>query len=515
MSEWKKQVLGLWHNLGKKQRYLLVGLSVCAFILILAGSYFLAGRNEYVPLYTNLEAKDAGEVAAKLKEMKVPYKIDNSGTAILVPEPDVYRVRLDLASIGLPRGNKGFEIFEQNGFGKTEFQNKVNFLQALQGELARTIEQMAEVERARVHIVLAQDSLYKQNEKPATASIMLKLRPDAELTPAQVRGIVNLVAHSIQGLKPENITVVDNYARVLNDLLKPQQGLTEPATVTQLELTRKVQNELQGRVQSLLEQVLGPGKAAARVHVELNFDQRVVDRQIFEPVVDDQGIVRSVQEIKENYQGEVPATAEGIPGTTSNIPGYVTEDKKQATYEKKEVTRNYEINEIKEKVVVAPGTIKRMSVAVLVDESFSPAQRDSISKAVASAIGLNPARGDTISVERIAFFSERAEQPPSSQAEQLVLPDWLKYAAAGLGVLALALLVRFIIRRREQEQDLEVITMAPPVTPPEEETAEPKPASELTPEQKEQQRIREALEELAKSKPEEFAQIIKIWLADE
>ena len=145
MADWKEQSISLWQNIGKRERYMIIGAAVLLFVAIIGWSVWWGGRPDNVPLFTAMDAKDAGEVAAKLKELKIPYEIGNNGTAILVSSKDVYRVRLDLASQGLPRGYKGFEIFDQNKFGATEFQNKVYYLQALQGELTRTIEQMAEV----------------------------------------------------------------------------------------------------------------------------------------------------------------------------------------------------------------------------------------------------------------------------------------------------------------------------------------------------------------------------------
>lgn len=165
MAEWKEQSLRLWQNLSNRQKYVIIGLASLLFVIILVWSYWLSARPDNVPLFTGLDAKDAGEVVAKLKEMKVPYEIQNNGSAILVSAKDVHQIRLDLAGQGLPKGNKGFEIFEQSKFGVTEFQNKVNLLQATQGELVRTIEQMEEVERARVHIVMPEDSLYKKRRK--------------------------------------------------------------------------------------------------------------------------------------------------------------------------------------------------------------------------------------------------------------------------------------------------------------------------------------------------------------
>jgi len=517
MADWKEQSLRLWQNLGKKERYMILGSAILIVIVMLAWSFWWGSRPDLVPLFTDLESKDAGEIVGKLKEMKVSHEIGANGSAIMVPSKDVYRIRLELASQGLPRGNKGFEIFEQSKFGATEFQNKVNLVQALQGELARTIEQMPEVEKARVHIVLSEDSLYKKNEKPATASIMLKLRPAAQLSREQIKGVVNLVAHSIQGLKPENVTVIDQMAHVLNDQ-NDATGLAGAATLTQIEMTKKVQEDLQKSIQSLLEQVLGPNKAAARVNVELSFDQRTVDRQVFEPVVDDKGIVRSSQELNENFKGTSP-TPGGVPGTTSNIPGYVTNGTSgQSNYEKKEVTRNYEINETKEKVVATPGSVKRLTVAVLVDASINKAQQDSIGKTVASAIGINVTRGDTVSVESISFNTElfdkqrKEEQDYENEQKQAL---WLKIGLAVLAVLAIIYLIRMLTRRRQSKDDLEAVDTTEIAAGFEERQAINTGDVELTAQEKARNTQRQEIEKLAKSNPEDVAQLIKIWLSEE
>jgi flagellar M-ring protein FliF len=513
MAEWREQSKRLWQNLSNKQKYAIAGSALLIFFGILAWSYWWGSRPEYVPLFTNMDAKDAGEVAAKLKESKIPYEIGNNGTAIMVSSKDVYRVRLELASQGLPRGSKGFEIFDQNKFGATEFQNKVNYLQALQGELTRTIEQMAEIEKARVHIVLPEDSLYKKNEKPATASIMLKLRPSAQLSREQVKGIVNLAAHSIQGLKPENVTVVDSFARVLNEQ-SDSMGLPSAATLTQIELTKKVQDDLQRSALSLLEQVLGPGKAAVRVSVELNFDQRTVDRQTFEPVVDDKGIIRSSQDSSENYKGSPQAG--GVPGTTSNIPGYVAGANTQSTYEKKESTRNYEINEVKEKVVVTPGSIRRLTVAVLVDGNVTKNQQDTITKTVSSALGFNQVRGDVISVEGIPFSTDAADKQRKEELDleqQQARLQWMKLGAVAIAVIGFFFLLRSLMRRRqadEAEADMMEATQAI------QEQHSSEMATSATSEQdRERMAQREAIAKLAKGKPDEVAQLIKTWLSEE
>ena len=205
MANWRERLQELWNRYDNRHRYAFIG-GIIALVLALAGiSFWYGSKPEYAPLYTNLETKDAGEVVNNLKETGVPYELieDKRGSTILVPANQVHNLRLDLASAGLPRGNKGFELFDDSKLGVTEFQNKINYLQALQGELTRTIEHLGSVEKARIHIVLPEDSLYKKNEKPATASILLMLKPEAQLTKPEVKGIVNLVSHSVQGLAPK------------------------------------------------------------------------------------------------------------------------------------------------------------------------------------------------------------------------------------------------------------------------------------------------------------------------
>jgi flagellar M-ring protein FliF len=511
MADWKEQSLRLWQNLGKKERYIILGSALLVFIAILSWSYLWGGRPDYVPLFTELSARDAGEIHAKLTEMKITHEVGPGGT-ILVPAQDVYRIRLDLASQGLPQGHKGFEIFDKSQFGTTEFQNKVDYLQALQGELARTIEQLDEVESARVHIVLPQDSLYKKEEKPSTASIMLRLKPSAELSPGEVKGIVNLVAHSVRGLKPENITVVDNYAHILNAQSDDQQGMAGDGSITQLAMTQKVQEELQKNLQTMLDQVLGPDKAAARVNVELNFDQRTVNSKTYQPVVNTQGIVRSSQKETESYTGSSPKPG-GVAGVTSNVPTYAAANNSQSKYNKQEVTTNYEINQTNEKVVATPGSIKRLTVAVMVDSSITPAERASLTKAVASAIGFDPNRGDMISVESIPFSTALADKRRAADQAYNTRQNEILGAKVGAGVLALLALlyvIRLFARRgrmgEAEEQEMALMN---------EEESLAVITKEMTPQEKARAEQRQEVEKMAKAKPDDVAQLIKVWLTEE
>lgn len=528
MGDWKERYKNLWNRFSKRQRYIMLGSALAILVAIIGLSAWYGNKPDMVPLFTNMEAKDAGEVAAKLKESKIDYEVQETkqGTTILVPSKNVHDARLDLASQGLPRGNKGFEIFDDSKLGVTEFQNKVNFLQALQGELTRTIEQIEVVEKARVHIVLPEDSLYKKNEKPATASIMLRLKPQAELSKKEIKGIVNLAANSIQGLKPENITIVDDTGKILNDPDENEENSVGAKTMTQLDMTKKVQDNIQKSIQTLLDQSLGEGRAFARVNVELDFDDRTTDKQTFTPVVDDSGIIRSQQDVSESYNGTSTQPG-GAAGVQSNVPGYVAQNgNANAEYSKKESTKNYEINEEKSKVVAAPGSIRRLNVAVLVNDDVNATQQDSIMRTVSSAAGINQDRGDTISVEPLPFSTELRDRRAAEEQAAKDRENRIFYMQIAAALLVLALIIGAIMmRRRKKQQELAALEEQRRLEEEEKarlaaERAERVDAGEvgeeeLTEEEQRHLTEKQTLQQLIDQKPAEVAMLIKTWLSEE
>ena len=459
MANWRERLRELWNRYDKKYKYAFIGGLVGLILLFVGISFWYGSKPDYVPLYTNLETKDAGDVVNALKEGNVPYDLveDKKGATILVPATQVHDLRLELASAGLPRGNKGFELFDDSKLGVTEFQNKINYLQALQGELTRTIEHLDSVDKARVHIVLPEDSLYKKNEKPATASILLMLRPEKELTKPEVKGIVNLVSHSVQGLAPENITIIDEQGNILNkndDDAMEKELQMNLRTLNQIEMTKKVRDHIQQNVQTMLDKTLGVGNAFVRVSVELDFDDRKIDRQTFTPVVDESGIIRSQQDITESYNGEsnAPGGATGIQG---NIPGYVSEGSTaNAEYERKESTRNYEINEENQKIIASPGSIRRLTVAVLVSDEITELQQEGLLRAVSSAAGINEERGDTISVEPLPFNTDVKDRLAEEARQEQLRKDRIFYTEiAAMILLAALILGGFLMYRWKKRKE--------------------------------------------------------------
>lgn len=561
MANWRERLRELWNRYQSKRKYIIIG-AILVLVLAFAGiSFWYGSKPEYVPLYTNLETKDAGDVVNSLKESGVPYELieDKKGATILVPVTQVHNLRLELASAGLPRGNKGFELFDDSKLGVTEFQNKVNYLQALQGELTRTIEHLDSVDKARVHIVLPEDSLYKKNEKPATASILLMLKPETTLTTPEVKGIVNLVSHSVQGLAPENITIVDDKGNILNkndDDALEQQNAQNLRTLNQIEMTKRVRDHIQQNIQTMLDKTLGEGNAFVRVSVELDFDDRKIDRQTFTPVVDESGIIRSQQDISESYNGESNMPG-GPAGVQSNIPGYVAEDRNaNAEYERKESTRNYEINEENQKIIASPGSIRRLTVAVLVNDTITELQQEGLLRAVSSAAGINEARGDTISVEPLPFNTDLQDQRAEAARQEQLRKDRILYTEiAAMILLAALLLGGFLMyrwkKRKERQAEIEAKLEAERIAKEEQRRAEEAqrraeeaqrlaevqavqdakkaqeaqaeqrakdieediiPEDNLTEEERQQLKEKQAILKLIDEKPAEVAMLIKTWL---
>ena len=539
MAAWKERFLELWNRYTKTQRAIAIGAIVAVLAAILGISFWYGSKPDMVPLYTNLETKDAGDVVNNLREAGVQYRIEENkrGTTVFVPATQVHDVRLELASAGLPRGNKGFELFDDSKLGVTEFQNRVNYIQALQGELTRTIEQIDVIQKARVHIVLPEDSLYKKNEKPATASIMLMLRKDAQLSQAEVKGIVNLVAHSVQGLTPQNITVVDEAGNILNeneteDAAKELRA--NQKVLNQIEMTKRVRDSIQQNIQTLLDNSLGRGQAFVRVSVELDFDERHVDRQTFTPVVEEGGIIRSQQDVSETYNGRsnVPGGPAGVQG---NIPGYVAENRNSnAEYERKESTRNYEVNEENQKIVSSPGAISRLTVAVLVNDTMTTEQQENLMRVVRSAAGINEARGDLISVEPMPFSTEVRDRQAAEEAAEQKRQDRILYMELGALILFSALVLGgFLMYRRKKRQEREAEEAAlraeeeARIAEEEkqrriEEEQRARDIEEdliedegLTPHERQQRDEKQAILRMIDEKPADVAMLIKTWLAED
>jgi len=535
-----------WSNSPAWQKLLGCGALAALVVALVLSRWVLAPSDaDLSPLFTDLSPRDASSIVAYLEEEGITYRLDGRGNTILVPTADVYRLRLDLAGQGLPSGDVvGLEIMDSLGMGVTEFERHLAFVRGLQGELSRTIEQLDAVEDARVSLVLPQESVFISQQRPPSAAVLLRFKPGASTTPEDIRGIMHLVAASVEGLVPENVTVLDTRAQLLSaEVAESVRG----SGGGYLDVQSDFQHELERRTQSLLEQVLGPGNVVTRVTAEMNFDQKTVETQLFTPAGENEGLTRTVQELREQFEGTGSAAA-GLPaGGDANLPappGYpaVSGESTTSTYERDESNRTYELNQTHEVMTIAPGTVKRLTVAVVVNrQELTAEEQQGLQSVVAAAIGYDQARNDNITVYALPFDTTLAdelaaqweqEQNQATQPaaeEPAATPFWYLASAGVMGALLLGGLV-FILARRRRRPDLEESESAD--RPQQEPTGPQVPAS--------QQRIRQVLEmtdqrrqllldalgpmggngqeeplaAFAREKPERIANMIRNWLAE-
>jgi flagellar M-ring protein FliF len=426
-----------------------------------------SGQPEFMPLYTQLSAEDAGEVVGRLREQKVPYKISSDGTTIQIPRERIYEIRLDFAAQGLPRGGGvGFEVFDNTKLGMTDFVQNINYQRALQGELSRTINGLSEVESSRVHIVIPPRSLFVEEEEEATASVSLKVHHGKWLSNDQIQGVVHLLSSSVPRLKPQNVTIVDQNGKLLAGM--KDQPAASKISSDQLAFQEKKERLLEKSVLTMLEQVLGQDRAIVRVSCELNFVQQEKTEEKYLP---ENQVVRSEQSSSE-VSSKTASAPMGIPGMETNITrgdpaGGQTGN--GSGFQKQDNTRNYEIGRVTSRQVMPVGELKQLSVAVVVDGKYETIvkgkgakQREEIKyvprtaeemakleNIVKRAVNFDEARGDQVEVANIPFSSAKVESLPETAG----VSKWMdtirehggliKYIMGGLFVLFTFL---FVIR---------------------------------------------------------------------
>jgi len=446
------------------------------FILLLAvvgfGSLiFWNSQPDYQVLFSNLSPEDAGEMSNKLKEKKIPFQLTQGGTTLLVPRDQVYDLRLSLAAEGLPKGGGvGFEVFDRTNFGITDFVQKLNYQRALQGELGRTIKQIKEIEQVRVHVVTPKESLFIEEQKKSTASVFLKTRSGTTLSPSQVEGIVHLVASAVEGLEPGNITVVDTSGKILskrNDTTSVGQMST-----TQLEYQRNMEENLKKKVQGMLEEVLGPNKAIARVSAEVDFQQIDITEERYDPAT----ILRSEQKNTERSSATTGATPTGETKAESLPEGKTAKPKTGVTpsspplpvntnsSERQHEIRNYEISRINKHIKNPVGQVKRLSAAVIVDGNYkegtdakgnrekqylprSSEEMKNLENIVKKAIGYSEERRDQVEVTTMPFYGSIVEEETKPSKGS---PWWQEYVMIGykpvVSLMLAFLFIFFVIR---------------------------------------------------------------------
>lgn len=434
-----RQIREIWHQFGAAQRFNAI-LSLLVVIGIVAGLLYWSSRPDYRLLYSNLTLEDAASMQEKLEESKIPVKLGQSGMAISVPAKDLYRARLMLASAGLPNDSStGFELFEQPKFGLTDFAQKVNYQRALQGELERTISAMQGIRSARVMLVLPKDRLFAtQDERKAQASILLNLQGTAVMGDSQVQSIVHMVAGSVQGLDPANVTVSDQSGRLLTQS-HSGEDLIEHSN-EQMALQERTEKRLAEKAQAMLDRALGVGNSIVRVSVTMDFSDI---EQRSEQYDSENRVVKSERIMSEDQSGG--ANGRGGPaGVVANVPVGDPSAMKMAGNSKKskkeDVFTEYAVPSDVRMVRQKGARVQQMSVAVCLAKGNverSEAELKELQDLVANAVGLQARNQDTIHVTEMAFASAPVA-PPAKWWETLpVSYDTIFKGVGGLFALGL------------------------------------------------------------------------------
>ncbi len=545
------QLKKLWASLSASQRVtlLLVAVAVGAGLF-----YFSRWKTEsdFRPLYSARGAEDAGAVVERLKAGGTPYRLSEDGRTVLVPSGQVAELRLSLAAAGVPRnGRIGFELFDKTNFGATEFAEQVNFRRALEGELERSVVCLSAVEEARVHLTLPKDSVFVESRQPAKASVMVKLRFGARLTPQNIAAVSNLIASAVEGLSPDAVSLLDMQGNLLNRPRRPAGPEGEQPSEASLEYRQAMERDLVAKINLTLDPLLGPEKFRASAALECDFTSGEQSEETFDP---DRSVMVTSMKTDETSGA---AGAAGVPGTASNLPrptsrpatsqGGLSRTTENITYQSSRMVRRTRLPQ---------GTVKHMSVAVLVDhevkwaktgavmrrsvEPPSPEKLKVIQGLVAAVIGLNKERGDQLIVESLAFETTlNHEEPAASPSPKSSQPAWLEQlkgqkplylGALGGGVVLLFAISAMIWRAGRKRR------RTGGVGAPAELAAGEGPERIAPPERQAERQIRDSssaypelppapplkadilaarLRDSVKREPEASAQVFKTWLTDD
>lgn len=423
--------------------------------LLVGGMTFMkwASTPSMSVLFSGLEAKDAQSVVEKLKSEGVSYKLVSDGTAIMVPSSKVYDLRLSLSADGLPKGSVvGYEILNNQGLTTSEFSQQVNYQRAVEGELTRTLSAMKGIESASIHLAIPRDELFTDNTTKPSAAVLLKT--SGTLGDDAVDSIVHLVASSVPGMTPENVTVADTNGTVLSN----GSGTSGTGSTKELRQTQQYENSLAANANAMLQQVYGAGHAVVRVSARMNYDTKETQTETYDPASQ---VALSEQTSQETFKGtdgsNSTTAASGTLGTTS---GSTTGTGSNSTdYQKAESSKDFGVNKVTENAKVAPGKVERLSVAVMLDKAAKPApDAQQVKDLVGAALGIDAARGDQIVVDTMSFSKDAAAASSSSAAGGAAASPMLDYARTGIGVLILGI-VLFVLLRGMRKTKVEIVDL--------------------------------------------------------
>lgn len=518
-------------------RKALLALGVAAMVAAMAAVWMWAQQPDYRVLFSNFSDRDGGAIVAELDKMGIPYKYAEGGGAVMVPADRVHDARLKLASQGLPKGgNVGFELMENQRLGSSQFVERINFQRAMEGELARSIESVSAVQRARVHLAMPKDSVFVSEQKAPTASVLLNLHPGRVLDPQQISAIVHLVASSVPELMPKNVTLVDQNGNLLSDAGR-NGGTHSGMDPSQTKYVQELQQSVVRRIESIITPIVGPNNVRAEATADVDFARREQAVESYKPNQTPDAMVVRSQQTSESLNGV--ATPGGVPGALTNQPPapasapIVAPDQTAtanaaagpATSTRKDATFNYEVDKTIQYVQQGGGGLKRLSVAVVVNhkrtvdakgkvamQPLTEAEIAQITNLVKEAMGFNAERGDSVNVVNTPFARPETEKLPElpfwKQPENAEYIEMAMIAGKYL-LVALALALLYLRGLKPLLKRLNETTGLPPPAPvPQLHHAGP----DALPGQRNYEENLARAQQLANQDPRVVANIVKTWV---
>ncbi len=515
-----------WDGMQPGPRRIVLGAAALTVAGLLVVAILAARGPAMDPLFTNLNPQDGSAIVTQLQQQKIPYTLADNGQTILVPRKDVAAERLSMAGQGLPaQGTVGLGTVLNLPFGATDFTRQVAYQQGLQNELAGTISQIKGVQGARVQLVLPQTQTFSGQSTPASAGVLVQLSPGASLAPTEVQGIVHLVSSSVQGLNPTAITVLDQHGDILatdgsvtglgqvaGGGSATASGGSGPAAQAQTDLAvqQQFQQQLQSGLNTLLAQVFGPGNVVTQVQAQLNFNSGTSKATLFSPSGSSPAVLQSLQQLHQTTSGGGVA-AGGTPGTASNsFPTYTAGSNTSNSDTSSSLSETFDVSQQDTNTTIVPGTVSRLSVAVVVNRQLSASEQQLIASTVSAAVGADPARQDQINVVGIPFnqsLTQALAHAPSGAAH-IPARDLVIAGAAAAVLLGVIVLLLTALRRGPREVSLDGITSSGA------------PATDgLLPELDLEGALsrsqRTALEGSLRQHPQDVAQVIRAWLGED
>jgi len=499
-------------------------IAVIGGLALLVGGFLVfnwAAAPAYAPLYSGLAPADASAVIDKLNAQGTPYQITGGGTTIEVPQADVYNARIQLSGQGLPsQSSDGYSLLDKQGLSTSQFQQNVDYKRAIEGELQKTIDALDPVSASIVHVALPQQQLFQTDKQPTTASVLVSLKPGQTLESGQVQAVVHLVASSVEGLDPKNVTVTDSQGHVLSTA-----GSTLDAVGnTRLEQVQAFEQKLKDGLQAQLDQVLGPGNSSVQINANLNFDQTTTHTTRY--FTTPNAVPLSASKTTEKYTTPGgSAAAGGVVGPNGTITTGSNAANGKTNYAKTDQTSDNAVGSEVIEATAAPGNVTSLGANVVINSSSANGKNvAAVQKMVTSALSLNTKRGDTLNVSSMPFDTTAQKAAAKELAAANAANQMKQYMSWGktAGLVLLVVVMLFMAWRRSKKRDkmreqatTYVVEQLRQQREPIAATPVAQPAELISSDGADLRlAARDEISALVEKQPEEVAQLLRGWLVE-